>query len=247
MLWKLCHPPSLASFLLLITLASIHPPPPPFFLLITFAPALSFPASPCPDLPRSHHLPATLSSSPLQRLVVLVNNWFWLSQCADKDNSRAIKSSSPVLSSCFFFPSLPSLLTHVHTHTHTHTHTNTHTVSCLSVHSPPSSSPPPRRLSFCSAEVDFPLSVCSSFPLFPSFIFIPPLLTLFPFHHILCCLHSFQSHPSQDAWHHVHCAASRADDTVGCAAAQLNCCDTVVRRAWQHAHVVVIRTVPPVV
>lgn len=37
-------------------------------------------------------------------LVVLLNNWFWLSQSADKDNSRAIKSSSPVLSSCYFSP-----------------------------------------------------------------------------------------------------------------------------------------------
>ena len=167
MLWKLCHPPSLASFLLLITLASIHPPPPPFFLLITFAPALSFPASPCPDLPRSHHLPATLSSSPLQRLVVLVNNWFWLSQCADKDNSRAIKSSLPVLSSCFFF--LPSL--HFsHTYTHTHTHTHTHTLSLVSPFTLP---PLPLRLLAAYPSVQPKLtSLSQSVLLSPSF---PPL------------------------------------------------------------------------
>ncbi len=101
----------------------------------------------------------------LQRLVVLVNNWFWLSQCADKDNSRAIKSSSPVLSSCFF---PPSFYRHIQTHTHTHTH-------CLwfltSLSLPPlflsASSPPILLLRLTSL---LPLLFLTSLP---TFLFLP--------------------------------------------------------------------------
>ncbi len=190
MLWKMCHPLVLASFLLSLTLfffpfisSSCSP-----YLLIY--PPLSFPPhslhapffTSTPLLSSSFHPSALISLAPitsllhfllllLQRLVVLVNNWFWLSQCADKDNSRAIKSSSPVLSSCFFPP--------LTLQTHTHTHTHIHTVSCLSpsvfsLHSAslPSSSPPPRRLSVCSGEVDFSLSF--------SFSSLPPSLVLLP-------------------------------------------------------------------
>lgn len=107
--------------------------PPPRFIRLT--------------LPSSHQCPRSISSRHnsalifltswlhfllFQGLVVLVNNWFWLSQCADKDNSRAIKSSSSVLSSCP--PSLYRQAADTYTHTILYTQTHTHIVLCLFPH-----------------------------------------------------------------------------------------------------------------
>lgn len=147
----------------------MHPPPP--FIRLT--------------LPSSHQCLRSISSRHnsalifltswlhfllFQGLVVLVNNWFWLSQCADKDNSRAIK-----VLRLFFLPAPPTLQTgsrHVRTQYCAHKHTYTHRLVCFIT----SFSPPTIFLSSsCSVHsLSFPLS---SLPFVCFFQALPILLT----------------------------------------------------------------------
>lgn len=86
---------------------------------------------------------------------------------------------------------------------------STFTVSCLSVHSPPSSSPPPHRLSFCSASKLTSLS--QSFLLYPSFpLFYPSLARLLPLssHPLLSSLVSVPSKSRHLTWRALRCIGS---------------------------------------
>lgn len=182
----------------------------PFFLLYISASSLIFP----PILSLAHTTsPLHFLFLLLQRLVVLLNNWFWLSQCADKDNSRAIKSSSPVLSSCFF--SLPAFILQTQTFS---LHLLCLSPFCfltpfsspwLSSFSPPSPLLVSKRAKLTSPS-DFPFLLYLSCPVFlPSLLIIPPLSGC-----SLCCLHScFQSHLC-DTSLDVHCDALQAGETV---------------------------------
>lgn len=146
------------------SLPYIHTPPPsPQPPVFTSTPLLSSSAL-IPLAPTSSLLHVLLPF--LGKLVVLVNNWFWLSQHADKDNSRAIKSSSTVLSSRFLPPQPPL---------HTNTHCLLSLMFLLRLSSLPSSSQPSLRLSFCSINFfNSPFFLYLSHPslIYPSLAFL---------------------------------------------------------------------------